>query len=249
MDTLLSAKQVQEILKIDRTTIYRMLKDGRLMGVKVGGQWRFSSQKVDEMLSGGMETQVDTRPVSIEALPLHCIQPIQDVFAEVAGIGSVTTDQEGRPLVRISNACDFCKLILGSEDGRQACIQSWKQLAQQKGTAHEFYTCHAGLRYAKAPIQIHGETVAILIAGQFYLQEPDKAEEEKRLRKLAETYHIDDALLSQAASRLIVLDEHKKSQIGNWLEQVAHTFKQVSEERADLMGRLQQIAEVSAFKT
>ena len=38
MPNLLTAKEVQELLSVDRTTIYRMLKDGRLKGVKVGNQ-------------------------------------------------------------------------------------------------------------------------------------------------------------------------------------------------------------------
>ena len=46
---LLTAKQVQDLLHVDRTTIYRMLKDGRLNGVKVGKHWRFSAQEVNDL--------------------------------------------------------------------------------------------------------------------------------------------------------------------------------------------------------
>ncbi len=51
-DKFLTAKQVQELLHVDRTTIYRMLKDGRLTGIKVGQQWRFSASEVDDLLAG-----------------------------------------------------------------------------------------------------------------------------------------------------------------------------------------------------
>ena len=122
MTNLLTAKQVQELLNVDRTTIYRMLKDGRLTGVKVGQQWRFPASKVDALISGKSGQEEIATDDFFNALPLHCMQPIQDVFAEIADVGSVVTDKEGIPLTRISNSCDFCKLILGSTEGRQSCF-------------------------------------------------------------------------------------------------------------------------------
>ena len=50
MDNLLTTKQLMELLHLDRTTIYRMLNDRRLPAVRVGGQWRFSRQAVDNWL-------------------------------------------------------------------------------------------------------------------------------------------------------------------------------------------------------
>ncbi len=245
MEALLSAKQVQELLNVDRTTIYRMLKDGRLTGVKVGEQWRFSSREVEDLLSLGVSHAAGAAPASVSALPLHCVKPIQDVFAEVAEVVSVTTDKDGNPLTRISNLCDFCKLILGSEAGRQACIDSWRRLAEQKNSAPEFTTCHAGLQYTRARIEVGGELIAILVAGQFYVQKPDPNDEKERLLALAGKYDIDEGLLKQAAERISVLDEQKILQLSGWLERVAYTFEQISSERADLMSRLRRIAEMS----
>ena len=170
---LLTAKQVQELLHVDRTTIYRMLKDGRLTGIKVGQHWRFSEQEVNDLVSGAIHPNGENLPVSVDVLPLHCIQPVQDVFAEIAEVGAVTTSVNGQPLTHISNICDFCKLIMGSEDGRQACMKSWHTLAQQTSQSPEFISCHAGLQYARARIEVGGELIAILVAGQFYVENPE----------------------------------------------------------------------------
>ncbi len=246
MDNLLTAKQVQEMLNVDRTTIYRMLKDGRLTGVKVGQHWRFSAREVNDMLAGN--TRVDTEsPVSAEILPLHCMQPVQDVFAEIAEVGAVTTDQDGKPLTSISNSCDFCKLILGSDNGREACVRSWTELTEKDDKSPEFTPCHAGLQYTRARIEVNGELIALLVAGQFYAEAPDPEEEAQSIHALSTTYHIDESLLKQAAQKISVLDDRKVSQIGTWLEKVAHTFEQISTERAGLMSRLRQIAEMSVF--
>lgn len=248
-NTLLTAKQVQDLLSVDRTTIYRMLKDGRLTGVKVGQQWRFYAHEINDLLGGSIPVSNKDSTVSTEVLPLNCMQPIQDVFAEIAGAGAVTTDENGQPLTRISNSCDFCKLILGSEGGRQKCITAWRKLAEQKDAAPEFISCHAGLQYARARIEVNGTLIAVLIAGQFYISPPSPQEEKKRVDQLAKTYSIDATLLAQAAQQIQVLEARKVSQLSHWLEEVANTFEQISSERADLMSRLKQIAVMSDFES
>ena len=49
MDNLLTTRQVQDRLKVDRITIYRMLQDGRLRGVKIGQQWRFPEKEIERL--------------------------------------------------------------------------------------------------------------------------------------------------------------------------------------------------------
>jgi excisionase family DNA binding protein len=247
-NTLLTAKQAQELLKVDRTTIYRMLKDGRLNGVKVGQHWRFFTSELNDLLAGARRPGENEVPVSAEMLPLPCMQTIQDVFAEIARVGAVTADKEGQPLTKISNLCGFCKLILGSDGGRLACIESWQHLVNQEDAAPEFTSCHAGLQYARARIEVRGELIAILVAGQFYTHFPKPEEQQERLQKLAKKYSIDLSLLTQAMGQISVLDDREVPKISGWLEQVAHTFEQVSTERADLMGRLRHIAEMSVFE-
>ena len=83
MSHLLTTKQVLDLLKIDRTTIYRMLKDGRLTGVKVGNQWRFHRNTVEEMIQNVSSLQAEVSIEANDVLPVHCIQPMQDVFADI----------------------------------------------------------------------------------------------------------------------------------------------------------------------
>ncbi len=243
MPNLLTARQVQEILNVDRTTIYRMLKDGRLKGVKVGQQWRFSADHVDGLISGqALEEEVVTEEL-FDALPTHCMQPLQDVFAEIANVGSIITDVVGQPLTRVSNSCDFCKLILGSTEGRQACFDSWKKMIEAEQDEPTFARCHAGLQYVTAPIEMQGEFVASLFAGQFYLDAPMPDEERARIRDLAVKYKISPSLLEQAAKDIRYLRLHRKHELERWLERIANTFGDISEERAMLLQRLKQFSE------
>jgi excisionase family DNA binding protein len=88
MSALLTTRQLQDLLQVDRITIYRMLGDGRIRGFKVGGQWRFPRQAIERWLheqQTEVEAEISTpegavRP-SAEALPLSCVGAIQEIFA------------------------------------------------------------------------------------------------------------------------------------------------------------------------
>jgi excisionase family DNA binding protein len=251
MNDLLTTRQLQELLQIDRTTVYRMLKDGRLKGVKVGNQWRFPRRAVAALLSdrpGGPSEEVESGTAATPTpIPYDCIQTIQNVFAEVAEVGAMTITPDGEPLTAISHSCPFCDLILGSKAGRRGCIASWRKLARQPEHQPKFCTCHAGLQYARARIELDGRVQGMLIAGQFYATPPQPTEEEGRIEQLAERYGLDRAELRKTAQALPVLAPRKLNRIGTWLESVAGTFAQIGHERADLLGRLQHIAEVSTL--
>jgi excisionase family DNA binding protein len=261
MHDLLTAKEVQELLKLDRTTVYRMLKDGRLTGVKVGQQWRFARQEIDTLLSGerpvatngtaapGGVTEAAPPPAPENLLPLHCVQTIQDVFADMAQVGSITTAPDGEPLTHVSNSCQFCSLILSSPAGRRACINSWRRLAEQTERQPHFATCHAGLNYIHARIDVNQAPAAVLIAGQFYAESPDPTEQATRVEQLAEAYDLDLVELAEAAQSLPTLDERTQAQLGNWLTKVAHTFEEVGRERAAMIDRLRRIAAITVLET
>ncbi len=56
--TFLSTQQVQDLLDVDASTIYRMAADGRLPAVRIGRQWRFPADQIEAMLqpAGGAGT-------------------------------------------------------------------------------------------------------------------------------------------------------------------------------------------------
>ncbi len=242
MDTLLTTRQLQDYLKVDRTTIYRMLKDGRLPGIRVGNQWRFSRESVASLISGiePEEETSDSQPPS--SLPLDCIQPIQDVFADIAQVGSLTTAPDGTPLTNMSNTCRFCSQILASESGRRACIQSWRKLTSQSETRPHFVECHAGLMYARARIEMGGKLEAMAIAGQFYVDRPTDEQQEERIQRLATLHQLDENALRESAREIPVIDHRMESLIGSWLQKIALTFEHFGRERIDLIGRLRKIA-------
>lgn len=246
MSDLLTTKQVQELLQVDRTTIYRMLKDGRLSGIKLGHQWRFPVQRIKSLMNGrSFSLEAETTQDTQESLPIDCFQSIQDIFTDITQIGMVVTRPDGTPLTVTSPNCPFCQMLLTSKTGYQACQTSRREIIERSQKQMPFAVCHAGLQTMQVPIKINGAADAMLIAGQFYSQPPDEAEETIRIRKLAQKHTLNETELANAARDILILDGRQKAKISDWLNKMAATFEHISCERVGFMNRLQQIANMS----
>jgi excisionase family DNA binding protein len=49
---LLTVKEVANYLVVTERTVYRLIKDPRFPAFKVGGQWRFKIELIDEWMRG-----------------------------------------------------------------------------------------------------------------------------------------------------------------------------------------------------
>jgi excisionase family DNA binding protein len=243
VEDLLTAKQLQDLLKVDRITIYRMLSDGRLTGFKVGGQWRFARRQIESWLQ---ERQAcldtgDELPSDSQALPLHCVQAIQSIYAEALDVAAVTTNPDGTALTPISNGCAFCDLILATEEGRRHCAAAWR------GADKGLNSCHAGLLCASAPVQVGGQWVANFAACQFTAQPSNGAPAawEAGLSALAAAVGLVEDDLWAAAASIRRVPEPTLVRISGLVEQVAATLGQIGQERLGLLNRLRRIAEIT----
>ena len=62
MTSMLTTKDLQEIINVDRSTIYRMAEAGKLPAIKVGRQWRFPADEIETWLAGGEQDVVPAPP-------------------------------------------------------------------------------------------------------------------------------------------------------------------------------------------
>jgi excisionase family DNA binding protein len=246
MPEFLTAKQVIELLKVDRTTLYRMIRENRIKGVKVGSQWRFPANEINVIMNGNLPEDILSSEPPKEILPIHCIQPIQEVFSDIIGVAALTTDSEGSPITEISNACNFCKMILSTESGKEACRTSWKNLRFSNNGHPVFNTCHAGLKYSGANIIVNGINTAKLITGQYHIANPP-TNNVSNLKKLALKFGLESKELINASKEIKVLDEEKKGVMGKWLLKIAKSFEMMANERKELLNKLKNIAEISNF--
>jgi excisionase family DNA binding protein len=47
--------EVAKYLRIHKSTVYRMTKEGKIPAIKIGNQWRFKKNKIDEWLGKQVE--------------------------------------------------------------------------------------------------------------------------------------------------------------------------------------------------
>ncbi len=247
MNDLLTAKQVQETLNIDRTTVYRMLKDGRLNGIKIGQHWRFPKEQILSIVSGKTSPGQSPEELTTASFPIHCIQGLQDVFAEIASLGSITVDQYGNKITALSNSCDFCRLIQTSPKGLTACHTSWKSIAEDNDRDGEFFVCHAGLFYTHAQMRTGKGFDSFLIAGQFFPNQQEKDRAAVKVTNLATAYKIDSDALQTAFQSVSVLSGKARLHLNNWMGQVAQTLVSLMSERYRLIDRLKKISEISSI--
>jgi excisionase family DNA binding protein len=250
MNDFLTTRQVQDILKVDRITVYRMLQDGRLKGVKIGQQWRFPQREVERVVGMNLPAEENLLASPDPNFPSHCVQTIQDLFAEISQIAALVVDMHGFPLTQISRPTRFCQMLLSSSSGQNACRASWQAFARDSAAINgsdgsKFFTCQAGLQYIGAPIFDKDAQIGLFLAGQFYWQPPDLREEAERIRRLANAHNLPLADLQTAAKGIPVIDPAQHSRVETWPFTAARAVQSILHERLCFVDRLQQIANLT----
>ena len=245
MENLLTTKQVIDLLKVDRITVYRMLNDGRLKGVKIGQQWRFPRAAVEKLING---EPAEANPAASEGapLPVHCIQTVQNLFSDVSRLSALVVNLRGEPITRASGPCAFCQRVQLCPSGLDACLNSWKQFAGAALQGETRFTCHAGLDYTAALVEDNGAPIGLFLIGQYHRQ----AAKTSRAAELAATHGLDAAELAEAEAHIPSLPARHTSpaEVQGWAAAAVSSIHSILSERSGFMARLQQISNLSQFR-
>ena len=256
MDDLLTTRQLQELLQVDRVTIYRMLEDGRLRGFKVGGQWRFYQRDIDSWLHKQRGRNAEHPPTlgtdrdvadGTSAFPLACIQAVQGIFAEACGTTAITLSADATPITAVSAPGKFCQLLLATPEGQARCLAAWRSLIATRTGAGRLQQCHAGLQYVKEGIKIDGHLSAVLLAGQLRTVSLPLDEWFRDLEDLARDCGVDVMVLRQAAQQIPAHTAQDVDHILKLAKRTADTIAEIAHERTRLLKRLKQIAEMTVL--
>jgi excisionase family DNA binding protein len=113
---MLTAQQVQDLLDVDASTVYRMAGDGRLPAVRIGRQWRFPAEAIERLL---VPAGVPTAPTTATSAPSAASGELPPA-ATPAAFASVTTfpDASGAaepsvPLVLAQDVLETVAIALG----------------------------------------------------------------------------------------------------------------------------------------
>jgi excisionase family DNA binding protein len=174
MSTFLTSQEMQDLISVDRSTVYRMAEDGRLPGVKVGRQWRFPADRVAAQL--GLAVGV----VENSAAPTHAddtvdgfgsllrpddAQSIADLIGELFGVMAVITDMEGRPVTAVANPCGYYEAIADQPHAVAACLSQWRLFADEPHVAPRWVRTHLGFLCARTFVWVDLKPVGMIVVG------------------------------------------------------------------------------------
>ena len=268
MPEMLTAKDMQDLLHVDRSTIYRMAEAGQLPAVKVGKQWRFPGDLVSTWLhvqtdkdqkdltgwanlSGLAASKGDFAPNGDQApkgdlasmLLLDCVQLIQDAFAEALGVMLVVADLDGQPITRVSNPCPLYHLLAESDYGHALCHDKWRELGQVPALEPRFMPGFGGLLCARALVRMGNELKGMVVV--FGVAPPDWPPAAPAVQELANALGVPAERMQSALDAVFVLSPDEQKKVLVTVQRIADILAHIASERLALLNRLASIAQLS----
>lgn len=254
MTEMLTAKDMQTILQVDRSTIYRMAEAGRLPAIKVGKQWRFPSDQVDKWL--GTQTpapvQVTNTPPKIhtnnshcdmsELLPLECVQLILDTFADSLGVMLVVTDMNGNPVTEVSHPCGLFTAISQTPNAVQKCVDDWRSLAAAIDLQPKYTSSHLGLLCARGMIRVGTELKGMVFVGGIAPQQWPPSPEQ--IQNMAAEFGVQPEVLEPHLEEVYYLDNQDQTKVLSFVQRIANIVAHIATERNSFMNKFDAIAQL-----
>ncbi len=255
MADMLTAKEMQGLLQVDRSTIYRMAEAGHLPALKVGKQWRFPSDRIDQWLQNrdGVSGSALSLPLEntrsnahlAAVLPLDCVQLIQDAFAEMLGVMLVITDLAGQPITQVSNASPVYNLLTETKCGHQLCQEKWQDLGQIPALEPRFMPGWGGILCARALVRLSNELKGMVIA--FGVAPQNWPPAPAAIAELAQSLQLAPDKLGQVFGSVTSLTSTQQKQVLLTIQRIADILAHIIGERCLLLDRLDTIAKLSVF--
>lgn len=154
----LTAADVTRLLRIDKSTVYRMAEDGRLSGVKIGRQWRFPAEELERSL--GIEV-----PSPGSGDDHDRITAVAALYAELFDVMAVVTDLDGSPVTPVLHPSPYFAVISADPAAVAACIGEWRAHAVDPDLRPVLQPSRFGFLCARAFLRTGFELSGMVIAG------------------------------------------------------------------------------------
>ncbi|MDF1597327.1 MAG: PocR ligand-binding domain-containing protein [Acidimicrobiia bacterium] len=250
MTSLLTAKDLQAILQVDRSTIYRMAETGRLPAIKVGRQWRFPSEQINNWLGAQTATPSQTPELgnliqSVDGslaglLPREYVDDMAELLGQLLGVMVVVTDMDGRPISEAANPCGLFDAINQTDDAVARCVVSWKRLADEADLQPRFLPSHMGLLCARSFVRVGSELKGMVLVGGIAPDVWPPAADE--LETIAEAFGVAPDLVKSHVHDVFRLDETSRRNVLSYLPRMAQMLSQIANERTNHLAKLDAIA-------
>jgi excisionase family DNA binding protein len=260
MTTFLTSQELQDLINVDRSTVYRMAEDGRLPAVKVGRQWRFPADRIYEQfglaslgrtssgagrtITGSPDgpsapTVADSATVRLaDLLRVEVAQSVADLIGEVFGTMAVITDMEGRPLTSVANPCGYYVAIADGNGAGEACRNEWHLFASEPHVAPRFVPTHLGFLCARTFVWVDLKPVGMIVVGG--VTPPVWPPPRERLEAIAAEFGAPIELLLSSLDQTWDIDPVEQRRILRLLPQMGDLVSQLATTRNQLLDTSQE---------
>jgi excisionase family DNA binding protein len=234
MSELLTTHQLQELIRVDRSTIYRMAEDGRLPAVKVGRQWRFPADAVAsrfglvEDVAVGAQADHDGPTSLAELVDRRALQSVADLAAELLGTMVVVTDLAGTPLTEVANPCGLFRSLTGTPGALERCVEGWAALGAEPDLDARLRPSHLGFLCARTFVRLGDRLVGMVIAGG--IRPDDWPPSDAELTAVATDLGVATPILREHVDEVITLGQgdlealpHRLPRFGELITRLAAT--------------------------
>lgn len=199
----LTAQQVQDLLAIDASTVYRMAGDGRLPAVRIGRQWRFPTEAIDALLFPTPIASGSPAEAASALLPPGLATSALEAIAHALGVTMVVTDLGGRPITDVVNPAPAIAARLDDPGFITACAAEWRSFAEEAHLAPRLRPGRFDFLCAHSLVRCGSTLIAMVLVGGIAPDEPDDPDlfhlDADQRRVVLETLPRAAALLSHIA--------------------------------------------------
>jgi excisionase family DNA binding protein len=249
MTAMLTTKDVQALINVDRSTIYRMAESGQLPAVKIGRQWRFPADQIERWLSGGRPTAPQPpapEPVYGELADMlipGVAQPLAEFVAGIFGVMVLITDLDGNPVIEPVNECGLFRYVHTTPTTHPLCAETWRDFGADPDRLPRFRATPLGFECARGFIRVGPEVRGMVIMGGIAPPEwPPSADE---VRSLAAELEVPPHSLAEHIDEVYYLDHSRQAWVLEYLPRIANLFSRIARERSRLVDRLDTIASLA----
>ena len=250
MTSMLTTKDLQEIMNVDRSTIYRMAEAGKLPAIKVGRQWRFPADEIATWLAGGDTTR---KPVPLaeeqavgdlaDMLLPGVAKPLADLLGSIFGVMVLVTDLDGQPLIDPANPCGLFKFVHNHPTTNPLCAETWRELGSDPDRLPRFRPTPLGFECARGFIRVGPEVKGMVIMGGIAPSEWPPAADE--VRAIAVDLGVSADSISDHIDEVFYLDRSHQAWVLEYLPRISSLFSRIARERSRLVDRLDTIASLA----
>lgn len=261
---LLTTKEVEHLVQLNRVTIYRLIRDAGFPALKIGGQWRFPRQEVERWLANHGRVEIHEAPepptAPPEPAPLREV-PLEELlgsleiasllkaFSATVELSILVVNLEGKTLSDCPGCRHpLCRVVHEVTQSGDTCFarRSLQLNPRQIQSDQPLIECISGLHYLHAPIRVDDRLVGYVVMGPLLTETIDADKAQQGIRAFAMTHQISNEALLRQFHTVRRFSNDQVRILTDLLSRVVSTMLETVHRRADAVQRLNTIARLAS---